>query len=83
MNKTKIKYDVFSPDGFTVHHSDMYTSRKKAKQALAKWVKRYESQGYYSSNKGRITLTELPNHCKIVTVTNNQKLYYVFRPTRP
>ncbi len=71
--KSKIKYDVFSPDGFTIHPIDMYANRKKAKQALTEWVKRYETQGYYSSNMGRISLSDLPNHCKIVPVTNNQK----------
>ena len=60
------KYDVISPDGFSIHFSDTYPSKKKAIEAFEKWKKRYELQGYYSSNYGRIPLEELHNHIKIV-----------------
>jgi hypothetical protein len=60
------KYDVISPDGISIHFSDTYTSEKQAKKAFEKWKKRYEIQGYYSSNNGRIPLTELHNYIKII-----------------
>jgi hypothetical protein len=59
-------YDVISPDGFSIHPVDTYSSKKKAKEAFEKWKKRYELQGYYSSNYGRIPLDELHNHIKII-----------------
>jgi uncharacterized protein YaaR (DUF327 family) len=66
--KNKTSYDVISPDGFSIHFSDTYKTKKQAKNALKEWVKRYENQGYYASNKGRIPLNELEQHCRIVEV---------------
>jgi len=58
------KYQILSPDGFTIEfHPSYYTSVKKAKEAFSKWKERYVVQGYYSSNRGRIPLDELENHC--------------------
>jgi hypothetical protein len=62
----KKKYDILSPDGFSIHHSDTYSSPEKAWAAFDEWKKRYEMQGYYSSNRGRIPLDELKNHCELV-----------------
>jgi hypothetical protein len=62
------QFDVYSPDGFAIHREDTYPSREIAEQKLQEWVKRYEQQGYYSSNKGRITLDELASCCKIVEI---------------
>jgi hypothetical protein len=54
------KYVVLSPDGFPIHHSDTYTSIKKAKEAFFQWSKGYEHQGFYSSTVfGRIPVPEL------------------------
>ena len=64
----KQRFDVLSPDGFSIHFSDTYSSEKKAMEAFEQWKKRYEFQGYYSSNNGRIPLTELHNHIKIVKI---------------
>jgi len=64
----KPKFDVISPDGISIHFSDTYKSREEAKKKLDTWVKRFEIQGYYSSNRGRISLSELANHCEIVEV---------------
>jgi len=65
----KKKFDVISPDGFSIHFSDTYKTKEQAVEALENWVKRYEFQGYYSSvNYGRIPLEELPNYCEIVEV---------------
>ena len=64
----KKKYDILSPDGFSIHHSDTYSSPEAAWKAFDKWKKRYEMQGYYSSNRGRIPLDELKDHCKLIPV---------------
>ena len=63
-----IKYQVLSPDGFTIEFDKpYYPSKKKAFEAFDKWKKRYEVQGYYSSNNGRISLDELENYCTFKT----------------
>jgi hypothetical protein len=64
---TRKKYQVLSPDGFTIDGQvRYYTSRKKAIEAIENWKKRFEMQGYYSSNKcGRIHLDKLQEHCTI------------------
>lgn len=61
-------YDVLSPDGFSIDATETYPSIEAAQEALKQWKKRYTAQGYYSSNKGRIPLDELQNHCKIITL---------------
>ena len=63
------QFEVFSPDGFAISREDTYPSREVAEQKLKEWAKRYEFQGYYSSNKGRIPLDELESCCKIVQIT--------------
>jgi hypothetical protein len=64
----KQKFDVLSPDGFSIYYSKTYSSEKKAMEFFMEWKKRYESQGYYSSNNGRIPLNELHNYIKIITL---------------
>jgi hypothetical protein len=66
--KNKTRYDVISPDGFSIHHSDTFATKEDAMTAFHDWKKRFEGQGYYSSNKGRIPLDELEQYCKIVEV---------------
>jgi hypothetical protein len=63
------QFDVFSPDGFAINRTETYPSREVAEQKLKEWAKRYEKQGYYSSNKGRIALDELEECCQIVQIT--------------
>ena len=61
-----MKIEVLSPDGFTIEFGKpYYPSKKKALEAFDKWKKRYELQGYYSSNNGRIPLNELEEHMSI------------------
>ena len=74
MEKTKTKkYQVLSPDGFTIEFDKpFYRSMKKAKEAFMNWIRRYEVQGYYSSNNGRIPLNELENYCTFKTITNEK-----------
>lgn len=64
----KIKYDVLSPDGFSIHPSDTYSSIKEARAAFVKWKKQFELQGYYSSVRGRIPIKELKDYMQLVKV---------------
>lgn len=65
-----VQFDVFSPDGFAIDRTETYPSREVAEQKLDEWVKRYETQGYYStSNRQRIPLDELKDYCEIVQIT--------------
>jgi hypothetical protein len=64
----KKKYDLLSPDGFSIERDVTYSSKKAVKEAFEKWKKRYESQGYYSSNYGRIDLKYLAEECSLVEV---------------
>jgi hypothetical protein len=60
------KYEVLSPDGFTIEFDKpYYISKERAMIAFNEWKERYRKQGYYSSNNGRIYLNELENHCTI------------------
>lgn len=68
MANSKKKYDVISPDGFSISFTDTYKSVEKAQEAFENWKKRFEAQGYYSSNRGRIPLDELEEHCTIVEI---------------
>ena len=64
------KYQVLSPDGFTIERGVVtYTSRKKAMEAFNKWKDNYKQQGYYSSAKhGRIDLLDLEDFCEFITL---------------
>jgi len=62
----KGKYDVVSPDGFSISYDKIYKTFDEAYDAFNEWKKRYEKQGYYSSNYGRIPLDELESHCTII-----------------
>jgi hypothetical protein len=59
------KYQVISPDGFTIEFAHpYYTSKKKAIAAFEKWKERYVQQGYYSSARcGIIQLEDLDQYC--------------------
>ena len=60
-----MKIQVLSPDGITIEFDKWtYPSMKKAKEAFNKWKKRYEVQGFYSANYGRISLSDLEQHCQ-------------------
>ena len=61
----KQKYTVLSPDGFNIRFENEWNTKEEAQQALTKWMERYEAQGYYSSNEGRIPLHELESRCVI------------------
>ena len=62
------KYQILSPDGFTIDFSiSYYRSLKQAKQSFKTWLERYKTQGYYSSTKyGRIDLIDLEDYCQLI-----------------
>lgn len=62
------KFDVLSPDGIPIFYNRTYASREEATAAFNEWKKRYEQQGYYSSNYGRIPLDELERHCQFISI---------------
>ncbi len=67
MAKKKVKYNIISPDGFSIHMIDTYPSPDAAWNAFEKWRERYEHQGYYSSPRyGRIPLNELKDYCTLI-----------------
>jgi hypothetical protein len=61
-----MKYEVLSPDGIRIEFDKPhYRSMKKAFEAFNIWKKRFEFQGYYSSNNfGRIPLNDLESYCQ-------------------
>jgi hypothetical protein len=77
MNKVKkVKgpwvYDLLSPDGFSISAVEVYASKEAVEKAYTKWAKRFESQGYYSSNNGRIPLIELRGKCTRIKLYRSQ-----------
>lgn len=67
LNNDAKKYQVLSPDEITIEFDKpVYKGIRKAFIALIKWKQRYEFQGYYSSNRGRIELEDLINCCNII-----------------
>ncbi|WP_062055707.1 hypothetical protein [Aquimarina longa] len=72
-------YQVFSPDGFSISQ-DTYSTPEEQKEAFNKWKKRYQNQGYYSSNNGRIPLDYLEQYCTFkefeTSNLNDINLYY-------
>ena len=66
MNQTEKRFDVISPDGFSIDREETYADVNEAKKAFSKWKKRFKTQGYYSSVKfGRIELKELREYCEL------------------
>jgi hypothetical protein len=69
-----MRYQVLSPDGFSIDGTKpLYTSLKKAKQALGEWIQNYKAQEYYSQTcyngyRRQISLAELPDYCEIVEI---------------
>jgi hypothetical protein len=68
--KKKSGVQVLSPDGITIEFGSFYyENMKDAKKAFERWKSRFEQQGYYSSNNGRIPLDELESYCQFKTLT--------------
>jgi AAA+ superfamily predicted ATPase len=65
-------YIVLSPDGFPIHFEETYSSFDEAKEAFNEWLKRYQTQGYYSSvSHGRIPLDEVYYYCELKSVVDD------------
>ena len=61
------KWTVLSPDGFPPTPDAEYDTYGEAVDALAKFLKRFEAQGYYlNSSRERIPLECLHTECQIV-----------------
>jgi hypothetical protein len=59
----KYKWDVLSPDGISIKREGYFSSEKAAQKGFQDFKKRYTKQGYYSSNNGKIALSDLENNC--------------------
>lgn len=57
--------NILSPDGITIRLENFYTQRQ-AKQYFKVWMEQFKSQGYYSSNFGRIPLDHVWDYCKYI-----------------
>lgn len=64
------KYDILSPDGFSIRIGvEPFTSIKKAREYFKMWKNRYKKQGYYSSVPyGRLPLEDLEDYCQWVEI---------------
>jgi hypothetical protein len=69
-NKGKKKYDVISPDGFSIRIGvPLFNSIKERDKYFKMWKERFAKQGYYSSVKyGRIHLADLADYCEWIEV---------------
>jgi hypothetical protein len=61
------RWDVISPDGLSIESDVLYATEEEAFAAFNEWLKRYESQGYYSSPYyGRIPYADIQLYCSVV-----------------
>ena len=60
------KYDLLSPDGFSIDREETYPTMKAARTAFKEWKKQFEHQGYYGTVQNgqriQIPLNELDQH---------------------
>ena len=61
-------YRILSPDGIDIRHDKFKYKESEVEAELKAFAKRYERQGYYSSNNGRIHLEDIVDYCTIVAV---------------
>lgn len=66
----KKKYDVISPDGFSIRIGvPPFSSIKERDKYFKMWKERFANQGYYSSVPyGRIHLADLSDYCQWIEV---------------
>jgi len=67
MSKKQKRFKIISPDGIPIHMAHTIADNKVL-STFRKWKKRFEVQGYYSSNKGRIKLDDLDDWCEVIEV---------------
>lgn len=64
MKNQREKFVILSPDGFPIEREKAYyRSLNELHKAFVLWKQRFEVQGYYSSNRGRIPLENLLDEC--------------------
>ena len=59
---------LLSPDGFSLFPDKSYKTESEAWKDFEIWKERFNIQGYYSSNKGKILLSDLRKEVKISNV---------------
>lgn len=66
----KKKYDIISPDGFSIRIGvPPFNSIKERDEYFKMWKERFARQGYYSSVPyGRIPLADLADYCQWIEV---------------
>lgn len=58
-----MSYQVLSPDGLPISH-EAFPDKEKARKKAKEWVKRFKTQGYYSSPRyGKIPYDEILDYC--------------------
>lgn len=65
-------YDILSPDGISISWDHQFPTSRLAWECYKRWAKRYEKQGYYSSNFRRIPLNELKRNCQLKKQQNEK-----------
>ena len=58
-----MKYNIISPDGFSINREGGFNTVKQAMNFFYLWKNGFEKQGYYSSVKGSIQLNDLAKRC--------------------
>lgn len=71
-------YRILSPDGFDINRHKCLYRKKEVLLEVESFVKRFESQGYYSSCEGRIELNDLMKYIEVQTVKCSPKDYLEF-----
>lgn len=71
------RYDVISPDGFTIRIGvPPFISKKERRKYFEWWKKRLKQQGYYSSVPyGRIHLDDLEDFCEWIELKPGQRVF--------
>lgn len=68
-------YQILSPDGFSIQIK-VYRSVDAAKTCFESWKNKFETQGYYSSNNGRIALRDLEYYCTLIEIPFLEGLHF-------
>tara|TARA_R110002110_G_scaffold348972_1_gene559213 strand:- start:763 stop:981 length:219 start_codon:yes stop_codon:yes gene_type:complete len=66
--KKEQRYVILSPNGFSIHNKIGSILRSEVLKTFSNWKKNFESQGYYSGNRGNINLHDLDDHCQVTKV---------------
>lgn len=62
-------FDVLSPDGMSIDHSEYYPTREAAAAAAVEYANRFQFQGFYSTwRRERVPLDEIAGRCRIIEV---------------